>query len=102
MMKLLLITAIKAFEKDILFLFKKSKITTFSYSDIKGHRDLTKESVEDNWFTSGINESQSIIFYAFVPKEKADQLFNTVNTFNEQQRTKSKVHAVVLNIEKSN
>ena len=102
MMKLLMITAIEAFEKDIKFLLKKSKITTFSYTDIKGYRDITEESVEDNWFASEMNESQSIIFYAFVPKENADELFNVVNEFNNQQRTKSKVHVVVLNIEKSN
>lgn len=101
-MKLLMITAIEAFEKDIKFLLKKSKITTFSYTDIKGYRDITEESVEDNWFASEMNESQSIIFYAFVPKENADELFNVVNEFNNQQRTKSKVHVVVLNIEKSN
>ena len=97
-----MITAIEAFEKDIKFLLKKSKITTFSYTDIKGYRDTTEESVEDNWFASEMNESQSIIFYAFVPKENADELFNVVNEFNKQQRTKSKVHVVVLNIEKSN
>ena len=101
-MKLLMITAIEAFEKDIKFLLKKSKITTFSYTDIKGNRDITEESVEDNWFASEMNESQSIIFYAFIPKESADELFNVVNEFNNQQRTKSKVHVVVLNIEKSN
>ena len=101
-MKLLMITAIEAFEKDIKFLMKKSKINTFSYTDIKGYRDITEESVEDNWFASEMNESQSIIFYAFVPKENADQLFDVVNEFNNQQRTKSKVHVVVLNIEKSN
>lgn len=101
-MKLLLITAIEAFEKDIKFLLKKSSITSFSYKDIKGFRNLTNESVEDNWFAGSMTESQSIIFYAFVEKEKADQLFNDVATFNNQQRTKSKVHVVVLNIEKSN
>ena len=101
-MKLLMITAIEALEKDIKFLLKKSKITTFSYTDIKGYRDITEESVEDNWFASEMNESQSIIFYAFIPKESADELFNVVNEFNNQQRTKSKVHVVVLNIEKSN
>lgn len=101
-MKLLLITAIEAFEKDIKFLLKKSSITSFSYKDIKGFRNLTNESVEDNWFAGSMTEIQSIIFYAFVEKEKADQLFNDVATFNNQQRTKSKVHVVVLNIEKSN
>ncbi|MBL4939865.1 MAG: hypothetical protein JKY16_06295 [Lutibacter sp.] len=101
-MKLLLITAIEAFEKDIKFLLKKSSITSFSYKDIKGFRNLTDDSVEDNWFAGSMTESQSIIFYAFVEKEKANQLFNAVAKFNEQQRTKSKVHVVVLNIEKSN
>ena len=101
-MKLLMITAIEAFENDIKFLLKKSSITHFSYTDVKGYRDLSEESVGDNWFASDMNESQSIIFYAFVKKEKADQLFNAVSKFNEQQKTLSKVHVVVLNIEKSN
>ncbi len=101
-MKLLLITAIEAFEKDIKFLLKKSSIKCFSYKDIKGFRDLTEESVDDNWFAGSMTESQSIIFYAFVEKEKATQLFNAVATFNKQQRTTSKVHVVILNIEKSN
>ena len=101
-MKLLMITAIEAFEEDIKFLLKKSSITHFSYTDTKGFRDLSEESVSENWFASDMNESQSILFYAFVPKEKCDHLFNDVAKFNEQQRTTSKVHVVVLNIEKSN
>jgi len=101
-MKLLMITAIEAFEKDIKFLLKKSAISHFSYTDVKGYSDLTQKSVSDNWFASEMNDSQSLMFYAFVPKENADQLFNAVAEFNEKQRTASKVHVVVLNIEKSN
>jgi len=97
-----MITAIEAFEKDIKFLLKKSAITIFSYTNVKGFRDLTEESVGDNWFASEMNDSQSLIFYAFVKKENADHLFNAVAEFNKQQRTLSKVHVVVLNIEKSN
>jgi len=101
-MKLLMITAIEAFEKDIKFLLKRCSIINFSYTNVKGHRDFSEESVGDNWFASDMNESQSIIFYAFVPKEKSDNLFESIKTFNKQQRTSSKVHVVVLNIEKSN
>lgn len=97
-----MITAIEAFEKDIKFLLKKSAITHFSYTDVKGYRDLTQESVSDNWFASEMNDSQSLIFYAFVPKENSDQLFNAVAEFNNKQKTLSKVHVIVLNIEKSN
>ena len=70
-MKLLMITAIEAFQKDIKFLLKKSSIITFSYTNVKGFRDLTEESVGDNWFASEMNDSQSLIFYAFVKKENA-------------------------------
>lgn len=101
-MKLLMITAIEAFENDIKFLLKKSSIPCFTYTDVKGYRDRTEESVGDNWFASEMNESQSIMFYAFVKKENADHLFSAVTEFNEKQRTSSKVHVVLLNIEKSN
>lgn len=101
-MKLLMITAIEVFENDIKFLLKKAAITHYSYTDVKGFRDLSQESVGNNWFAGDMNDSQSIIFYAFVAEEKADQLFNAVAEFNKQQRTLSKVHVVVLNIEKSN
>jgi len=97
-----MITAIEAFEKDIKFLLKKSSITHFSYTNIKGFCDRTEESVSENWFASEMNESQSMLFYAFVPKEKSELLFESVAVFNEKQRTSSKVHVVVLNIEKSN
>jgi hypothetical protein len=97
-----MITAIEAFEKDIKFLLKKCTITHFSYTDVKGYRDLSNKSVGENWFASDMNESQSIIFFAFVPKEKSDKLFNSVKKFNDEQRTSSKVHIVLMNLEKSN
>ena len=101
-MKLLMITAINVFEKEIKKILKKSDIKIFSYSEIKGFRDSTEESVESNWFASEMNESQSIMFYSFADKEKTDVLFNYVNEFNKTQKTLSKIHVVILNVEKSN
>ncbi|REE79982.1 hypothetical protein BX611_2883 [Lutibacter oceani] len=101
-MKLLIITAVKVFEKEVKMILKKSDIKIFSYTDIKGFRDSTEESVESNWFASEMNESQSIMFYSFADKEKTDVLFNYVNEFNTTQKTLSKIHVVILNVEKSN
>lgn len=101
-MKLLVITAIQEFSKEIKLMLKKSNIHIYSYKDVTGFRDLSEEQIESNWFASEMHESQSIIFYAFVEKEKSDQLFNLVAEFNAKQKTLSKVHVVVLNIEKSN
>ena len=101
-MKLLIITAIKLFEKEVKQFLKKSEIKTFSYTDIKGFRDSSEESVERNWFASEMNESQSLMIYAFAKEENTETLFKYVNEFNETQKTVSKIHVVILNVEKSN
>ena len=101
-MKLLIITSINEFENEVKKMLKKSDIKIFSYTAITGYRDSTEESVESNWFASEMNESDSIMFYSFAEKEKTDVLFNYVNEFNNSQKTISKVHVVILKVEKSN
>ena len=101
-MKLVIITAINEFEKDIIQLLKKAKVETFSYKEVIGYRDNTEDELESNWFSSEMNKSESILFYAFVKKEKVDLLFETINDFNAKQKTLSHIHIAVVNIEKSN
>lgn len=101
-MKLLIITAIAIFEKDIKRMLKEAEVKTFTYKEVKGYNDISEEAIEKNWFASEINETESILFYAFVKKENVDNLFCLVTNFNEKQGTLSKIHIVVLNIEKSN
>ncbi|WP_372769209.1 hypothetical protein [Lutibacter sp.] len=101
-MKLLVITAIEEFSKEIKLMLKKSNINIYSYKNVNGFRDLSEESVESNWFASEMDESQSIIFFAFVKKTNVDDFFARADEFNAKQKTMSKVHVVVLDIEKSN
>ena len=101
-MKLLVITAIEEFSKEIKSMLKKSNINIYSYKNVNGFRDLSEESLESNWFASEMDESQSIIFFAFVKKIYVDDFFTRADEFNAKQKTLSKIHVVVLNIEKSN
>lgn len=101
-MKLVIITAIKEFEKEIIQQLKKAKVSTFSYKDVVGYRDNTEDAIESNWFSSEMNKTESLLFYAFVKKENVDSLFETINEFNAKQKTLSKIHVAVVNIEKSN
>ena len=101
-MKLLLITAVKEFEKEIKQLLKKASVHSFSYQEVKGYKNSTGEAVESNWFGSEMNETDSILFYAFTAKEKVDALFELVAEFNKEQQSLSHIHIAVLNIEKSN
>jgi hypothetical protein len=101
-MKLLIINAISAFEKDIKLILKKADVKTFTYKEVRGYHDISAEAIESNWFASEINETDSLLFYAFVKKENVDKLFGFVANFNENQKMVSKIHVAVLNIEKSN
>ena len=101
-MKLLIITAIAEFDAAIKKMLKQSDVKTFTYKTVTGFKDLSEEAIESNWFGSESNENESILYYAFVKKEKVDSFFELINTFNTEQKTATNVHVAVLNIEKSN
>ena len=101
-MKLVVITAIAEFEKDIKNMLKEAKVKSYSYRDVKGFRDASEESVESNWFGSEMNETDSIVFYAFILQQNLDTLFQEVNQFNKEQKTISKVHLAVFSVEQYN
>ncbi len=99
-MKLLLITAVREFEKDIKQILKNAEVKSFSYKDVKGFKDNSEDALEANWFAANEQEMESILFYAFVNEEKVDGLFKMVKEFNTEQVSKSNIHVAVLNIER--
>jgi hypothetical protein len=101
-MKLLIITAITAFENDIKAMLQKANISTYTFSNVTGFRDISEEAMKSNWFALEMNETESILFYAFVRKENVMLFFNLVNEFNVSQETQSHIHVAELNIEQSN
>jgi nitrogen regulatory protein PII len=101
-MKLLIIVAVKEFEKDIKQILKKSDVKSFSYKNVMGYKDSSEDSMEKNWFATEMNENESVLFYAFVDKEKVAPLFELVDDFNAKQKSESHIHVAVLCVEKSN
>lgn len=101
-MKLLVITAIKEYKRDILKMLKEAGVRNFSYREVTGFQDNSGDSVGLNWFASDMSENESILFYVFAKEENIDSFFDLVEVYNAQQENKSRVHIVVLNIEKSN
>lgn len=101
-MKLVILTAIKEYDAEIKKQLKKALVTTFTFKEVSGYRDSTGESIENNWFSSEMNVTESIMYYAFVQNEKADNLLENVNEFNAKKETPSQIHIAILNIEESN
>lgn len=100
-MKLLIITAVKSFKKEIKNILKKAEVKAYSYKDVTGYRDASELSIQENWFANDMNEGEAIFFYAFVKKENVDLVFDMVTGFNEKQETTSTIHVAVVNIERT-
>ena len=100
-MKLLLITAIEEFEKNVKEILVHSGVSAFSYSPVKGYKSDEKQISLENWFASQISETDSLLFTAFVPEENVDKVYHYVEKFNQKQEFLSRIHLSTLNIEKS-
>jgi hypothetical protein len=101
-MKLLIITSISEFEKEIKQMLVKANVKNFSYKEVIGYHNTSDEAIGDNWFATEMNENESMLFYAFVPSENVEMVFNAINEFNGKQETLSKIHVATVNIENSN
>ena len=101
-MKLLLITAVAEFGKEVKQILKKANVKTYSYKEVVGYRNASEDALGSNWFGTEMNENESIMFYAFVQKENVNLVWDAVAEFNSKQETPSHIHTAVLNIEKSN
>ncbi len=99
-MKLLIVTVVEEFEKEILRLFKKANIESFSGSDIDGYKNQTSIVRTASWFPSEKSGVESSLFFSFTEDEKIDALFELIKVFNQNLETNNPIKAVVVPIEK--
>lgn len=99
-MKLLLITSISEFEKDVCNLFKTAEIEVYSTSEIQGHKFFSGNKIQDNWFSAHRDSYDSKLYFSFTSEEKIEAIFKNIEVFNSQKKTENSIKAIVLDIEK--
>jgi len=99
-MKLVIVTAVKEFQKEVLKLFKNANIKNFSSSDIDGYKNGTSLFMASNWFSGGKGGNKSSLFFSFTDDEHIDDLFHLIKEFNKKLETNNPLKAVVVPIEK--
>lgn len=99
-MKLLLITAIEEFEKEVKQILIQTGVKSFTYQSVNGFKKEENSSSE-NWFGSSHTEIDSLLFTVFVEASLVDNIYQKVEQFNSKQESLSKLHIASLDIEKS-
>ncbi|WP_242158306.1 hypothetical protein [Aestuariivivens sediminis] len=100
-MKLVLVTAVEEFHKDVIKLFKKAQIETFSESEIDGYKTSNALLISSNWFGFENVGNESVMFFSFTDEANIDTLFELIKQFNETLTTNNPIRAIVVPIEKS-
>ncbi|SRR5690554_4445870 len=100
-MKLLIVTVVDEFQKDVLQLFKESNIESYSGSDIEGYKNAASFMTNTSWFPLQKSGTDSSMFFSFTHDEKIDAFFTLVEQFNKTLETNNPIHAVVVPIERS-
>lgn len=100
-MKLVLVTAVEEFRKDVIKLFKKAKIECFSESEIDGYKLPNAVMVSSNWFGTERSVNESVMFFSFTDESHIETLFELIMGFNKTLETNNPIHAVIVPIEKS-
>lgn len=99
-MKLVIVTAVEQFQKDVLKLFKKANIENFSSSDIDGYKNSSSVLMASSWFAGQKSGNESSLFFSFTDDEHIDALFQIIKEFNANLETNNPIKAIVVPIEK--
>lgn len=99
-MKLVIITVVDDYKKNVIKLFKQAQIHNFSESDIEGFKTTASIKLSSNWFASEQTGSDSEMFFSFTEEENIDVLFKLIKEFNANLETNNPIKAVVVPIEK--
>ena len=99
-MKLVIVTVVDYYKKDIIKLFKQAQIKNFSESDIEGFKTNGSLKLGANWFASESSGADSEMFFSFAEEENIDALFGLIKEFNANLETNNPIKAVVVPIEK--
>lgn len=99
-MKLVMVTAVEAFHKDVIKLFKQAGIESFSESDIDGYKNGSSLLMASNWFSGTKGGNESNMFFSFTEDVRIDSLFNLIKEFNTNLETNNPVKAIVVPIER--
>ena len=99
-MKLVIVTAVEAFHKDVIKLFEKAGIESFSESEIGGYKNAPTLLATSNWFASEKGGNESNMFFSFTDEAHIEALFNVIKEFNSNLETNNPIKAIVLPIER--
>lgn len=100
-MKLLIVTSLKEYQKEVAIIFKQVGIKVFSVSETTGFKEDHSENLLDSWFSSGKEHFNSIFLFSFTTDTNAETALKLIQIHNEENHTNFPIRAFIVPVEKS-
>lgn len=97
-MKLLLITCIQEYEKEVKKMLKHSGVKAFSYHPVNGY---SNDADSNAWFVAEEFPADSLMFTVFTDNKCIDELFQSFEEFNSGLEVNTKIHVACLEVNRS-
>jgi hypothetical protein len=100
-MKLLVVTSLKEYQKNVAHILDQAGIEVFSVSETIGFKDHQTGNLLDNWFSSGSEQFDSIFLFSFTDETKAEHALELIKKYNVENVTGFPVRAFIVPVDKS-
>ena len=100
-MKLLFITSLKEYQKQVSHIIEQAGIPVFSLSETIGFRDHHSPDLLDQWFSSKSEQFDSIFIFSFTEPEKAEKALTLIKAYNSETNTRFPIRAFIMPVEQS-
>jgi nitrogen regulatory protein PII len=97
-MKLLLVTCIEEYEKNVKKILRHSGVQSFSYQEVSGYSNGHGQRTS---FVSESIPTASLLFTVFIENQCIDELFESFEDFNNKQSVNTKIHVACLDVNRS-
>ena len=100
-MKLLFVTALKEYRKQVGDIFKKAGIHVYSATDTIGFKDGEPADLLDSWFSIGEAKFDSVFLFSFTSAQNVEKALLMIHEHNQEFPSDFPIRAFVLPVEKS-
>lgn len=100
-MKLLVVTTLAEYDAKVTEMLTQAGIKVFSKTETTGFKAAHQKNIIDNWYGGSENQYDSIFFFSFTDKDKAENMLKAINKRNSEKDKLFPVRGFIMPVESS-
>ena len=100
-MKLLVVTSLAEHSDKVAAMLTEAGIKMFSKTETTGFKETHRPDMRDNWYGGGNGKFNSIFFFSFTSRDKAEKVIESIRVCNAEKENRFPVRGFILAVESS-